>query len=167
MDDYEAKVYNGYFKTGYTLMDLDFDGTLELLVNCAGGSMHNNPTAVYKVINGNLIQITEEYSLDFQGVELIYNRELGQYCYACDTITRAGASGYYEGMIEYVFSGNSYTPVKSMEKPSQGPLTARNPLPTRLREKKSASRLMKTPSPPMTPSRKAQNGTPVLFPHGK
>ena len=87
MDDYEAKVYNGYFETGYTLMDLDFDGTLELLVNCAGGSMHNNPTAVYKVINGNLMQITEEYSLDFQGVELIYNKDLGQYCYTCDTIT--------------------------------------------------------------------------------
>ena len=109
MDDYEAKVYNGYFETGYTLMDLDFDGTLELLVNCAGGSMHNNPTAVYKVINGNLVQITEEYGLDFQGVELIYNKDLGQYCYTCDTITRGGSNGYYQGQIEYVFSGNTYT----------------------------------------------------------
>ena len=53
-------------KPAITLMDQDFDGTLELLVNCAGGSMHNNPTAVYKVINGNLVQITEEYGLDFQ-----------------------------------------------------------------------------------------------------
>lgn len=49
MSKSQAMNYSGYFEPGYSLIDIDLDGELDLIVTMAGGTMHNAPTKIYKV----------------------------------------------------------------------------------------------------------------------
>ncbi len=104
----QATVYTGYFEPGYTLMDMDFDGTPELLVSSAGGTMHNNPTKVYKVTYGKVTPITASgYELDIQSPKIYFDKTTGQYIFLTTQIHRGGIQAKYTSIVQYQLSNNT------------------------------------------------------------
>ena len=103
----------GYFEPGYSLIDLDLDGTPELVVTSLGGTMHNAPTKIYRVQNGALTLISSSYAAgetgEIQNLSLYKNPSTGKYIYIDKAIVSSGSYGNSTLYVELYVNGNSVT----------------------------------------------------------
>ena len=109
---YDAQSYNGYFKPGYTMMDMDLDGEPELIVTKAGGSMHNAPTDVYKIGKDVLTRInvdTDYEDFELQDPGLYYDTATGEHVYLDERIFIMRFGQTYDQVFKIYFDGNVIT----------------------------------------------------------
>lgn len=76
---------------GYSLVDLDLDGTLELIVSFADGSNKDTPVIVYRVENKRLIQVgtcvDNGEDVFIYNLSLNQNKKTGEYVYMSNYMT--------------------------------------------------------------------------------
>lgn len=122
MSKSQATNYSGYFEPGYSLIDIDLDGELELIVTMAGGTMHNAPTLIYKVQNGKVVLISNSDASDgeIQDLSMYYKNAEGKYVYVDNRLHRSGVFASYTSIVEMYVSGNSVTEIMKFSTSREG-----------------------------------------------